>query len=124
MPFVCRIRMIWPAISLCGTIKNGLLSLKGEGHLDLKAFQKSQGLRRLSLASPADLAAFLQLAPGSVTPFGLLNDARHRVEFFLDRRFLEGAGRIGIHPNENTATVWLAARDLLRLLEEQGPLSM
>ena len=98
----------------------GLLSLKGEGHLDLKAFQRSQGLRRLSLASPADLAAFLQLPPGSVTPFGLLNDARHRVEFFLDRRFLEGAGRIGIHPNENTATVWLAARDLLRLLEEQG----
>ena len=98
----------------------GLITVKGEGRLDLKAFQKEQGTRRLSLASPADLASFLQLAPGSVTPFGLLNDAGHRVEFFLDRRFLEGAGRIGIHPNENTATVYLAARDLLRLLEKKG----
>lgn len=53
----------------------GLITVKGEGRLDLKAFQKEQGTRRLSLASPADLASFLQLAPGSVTPFGLLNDA-------------------------------------------------
>lgn len=98
----------------------GLITMKGEGRLDLKAFQQEQGIRRLSLASPADLAAFLQLAPGSVTPFGLLNDAAHRVEFFLDRRFLEGTGRIGVHPNENTATVYLAARDLLRLLEKKG----
>lgn len=98
----------------------GLLTMKGEGRLDLKAFQREQGTRRLSLASPAELASFLQLAPGSVTPFGLLNDAGHRAEFFLDRRFLEGAGRIGVHPNENTATVYLAAGDLLRLLEEQG----
>ena len=98
----------------------GLVSLKGEGHLDLKTIRKEQGLRRLSLASPADLFSFFRLTPGSVTPFGLLNDTGHRVEFFLDRRFLEGPGRIGVHPNENTATVWLSAEDLLRLLEEQG----
>ena len=62
----------------------------------------------------------LGLIPGAVTPLGLLNDREHRVTFFLDRSFLEGSSLIGVHPNDNTATVWLKVRDLLRLLEENG----
>jgi Ala-tRNA(Pro) deacylase len=62
--------------------------------------------------------ARLHLAPGSVTPLGLLNDPDRSVQFYLDRDF-EG-GRIGVHPNDNTATVWLSTRDLLDLLREHG----
>ena len=40
--------------------------------------------------------------------------------FCQDRPLLEGSGRIGVHPNDNTATVWLKTQDLLRLLEENG----
>ena len=40
------------------------------------------------------------------------------MQFYLDRDF-EG-GRIGLHPNDNTATVWLSTRDLLDLLREHG----
>ena len=63
-----------------------------------------------------ELEAILALKPGSVMPFGLLNDEDGKVHFFLDGDFLEGSGPVGVHPNENTATVWLKAEDLLEII--------
>ena len=42
------------------------------------------------------------------------------VTTWLDKSFLDASGLIGVHPNDNTATVWLKTQDLLRLLEENG----
>ena len=61
----------------------------------------------LTFASDQDLMDMLGLIPGAVTPLGLLNDREHKVTFWLDKSFLEGSGLIGVHPNDNTATVWL-----------------
>ena len=97
-----------------------LITVKGNKRVDLKEFRKSHGIRQLSFASAEDLMRFLNLTPGSVTPLGLLNDAEHKVKFFLDKDFLEPPGMIGIHPNENTATVWLKTADLLKLIRENG----
>ena len=55
-----------------------------------------------------------------MSPFGLLNDAEHAVNFYLDKQFTKNGGIIGIHPNDNTATVWLKAEDLIKLIEEDG----
>ena len=97
-----------------------LITVKGNKRVDLKEFRKSHGIRQLSFASAEDLMRFLNLTPGSVTPLGLLNDAEHKVKFFLDKDFLEPPGMIGIHPNENTATVWLKTADLINLIRENG----
>ena len=61
-----------------------------------------------------------ELVPGAVTPFGLLTDGQRRVTLYLDRTFLDGPGLIGAHPNDNTATVWIRAEDLLDILRERG----
>lgn len=66
------------------------------------------------------LRALLGLTPGSVTPPGVLNDTERRVHVFLDAAFLEPPARIGVHPNDNTATVWLHTKDLIALIEEHG----
>ena len=95
-----------------------LITVKGDKRVDLKAFRKAHGLRNLSFASPDELAALLALTPGSVTPLGLLNDAECRVQLFLDAEF--GGQIIGIHPNDNTATVWLSADALVSLLRAHG----
>lgn len=29
-------------------------------------------------------------------------------------------GKIGVHPNDNTATIWMRTDDLLRLIRENG----
>lgn len=95
-----------------------LITVPGEKRVDLKVFQKQQGLRKLSFGSSEDLLSLLALSPGSVTPLGLLNDKDHRVELYLDSFFRNRL--ICVHPNDNTATVCLQANDLVRLLTQQG----
>ena len=93
-----------------------LITAKEDRRIDLKAFQEQFGTRKLSFASENDLNTILGLAKGSVTPFGLLNDEERKVRFFLDKD-LE---IMGIHPMENTATVWIAAEDLIGMIKEHG----
>ena len=42
----------------------------------------------------------------------------HRVQLFLDAEF--GGQTIGVHPNDNTATVWMKTQDLIHLLRDYG----
>ncbi len=95
-----------------------LITVKGDKRVDLKEFRKQQGLRALSFASAEDLLAIMQLTPGSVSPLGLLNDAEHRVHFYLDAEFT--GNKIGVHPNDNTATVWMQTDDLMEIIQTHG----
>mgnify|MGYP000054877908 CR=1 FL=1 len=52
---------------------------------------------------------------GSVTPFALMNDTEHAVEFFIDKN-LSRCKSMGIHPLENTATVFISFKDLDKFL--------
>lgn len=97
-----------------------LVSVKGEKRVDLKAFRRNNGTRRLTFADDADLKNILGLVPGSVSPLGLLNDAAHSVLLFLDRDFMQAPSLIGIHPNDNTATIFLRTTDLVQLIESSG----
>lgn len=97
-----------------------LITVKGNKRVDLKEFRRANGTRPLTFASEEDLFAVLKLTPGSVTPFGLLNDDECRAEFCLDAAFLDGQGLIGCHPNDNTATVWMNVRELISLIEQHG----
>ena len=97
-----------------------LITVRGDKRVNLKDLRRAHGTRPLTFASPDELLQFLKLTPGSVTPLGLLNDPDHSVQFFLDEEFLLPPGRIGVHPNDNTATVWLHTEELLRLLKEYG----
>lgn len=95
-----------------------LITVMGDKRVNLKEFRKAHGLRSLSFASADELMDILNLTPGSVTPLGLINDAEHKVKFYIDAAFKEGL--MGIHPNDNTATVWINAEDLVRLISDLG----
>ena len=97
-----------------------LLVVKGDRRVDWKAFRRQHQTRPLSFASEEELMQCLGLTPGSVTPFGVLNDNGYRVTVFLDDYFVQPPGRIGVHPNTNTAAVWLSSEDLMRVLREHG----
>ena len=92
-----------------------LITVKEDRQVNLKAFRKAHGLKNLSFASPEDLKAILDLTPGSVTPLGALNDGSVQVVWYLDAALADGL--IGVHPNDNTATVWVQAADLVKLLK-------
>jgi Ala-tRNA(Pro) deacylase len=95
-----------------------LVVVPHEKRVELKSFSEKIGSTRLSFASENDLNAILGLEKGSVTPFGILNDADRRVQVILDKAF-EGK-RICVHPNENTASVWLDTSDLVAIIKSHG----
>ena len=72
-------------------------------------------LRSLSFASADELREILRLETGAVTPLALLNAPD--VTLYLDEALL--GSRIAVHPNTNTATVWLQTADLVNLLRTQ-----
>ena len=96
-----------------------LVILRGSRSVDMKALQPLLESSKLSFASEDRLKKYLNLERGSVTPFGLLNDAGHVVEVFIDKG-LEGAPAVGFHPNENTATVFLPMAEVIRIIQEHG----
>ena len=96
-----------------------LVCLPDEKNVSLQEIQERLGSRRLSFASEKDLQSMLGLIPGAVTPLGALNDTERRVEVALDQAIVD-AGRVTVHPCDNTATVLLATTDLLALLRRHG----
>ena len=97
-----------------------LITVKGDKKINLKEFKEKNNTRTLSFASETDLMSIMNLIAGSVTPFGLLNDKELKVQFYVDKEFMYGSHIIGVHPNENTATVWLKVEDLIEIIKEHG----
>ncbi len=97
-----------------------LITVQGSKRVNLKEFRRNNGTRPLSFASEEELKEHMDLLPGAVTPLGILNNEVCSVQFFLDKAFLEEPGLVGVHPNENTATIWMKTRDLVQLIEEHG----
>ena len=73
--------------------------------VDLKSLGRQLGAGNLSFASEERLEKYLGLKQGSVSPFGLMNDKN-----------LSKCKSLGIHPLENTATVFLSFKDLDKFL--------
>lgn len=86
---------------------------------DIQKMAKALGDDRLSFGSPERLAANLGVTPGSVSPFGLVNDHAHAVQVVVDAD-LRKADRLIFHPNINTASLAIAAADLERFLGACG----
>lgn len=88
----------------------------------LKATLQAQGLPscgKLSFASPERMMKYLGLEPGSVSPFGLINDEESHVHLFLDET-LQSAATLSFHPNDCRATVVIERGEFERYLATLG----
>ena len=74
---------------------------------------------KLSFASEQRMERWLGLKPGSVSPFGLINDTENHVHLFLDSK-LRDYPSLSFHPNDNRATVVIELKEFLRYLEKVG----
>lgn len=87
--------------------------------IQLRYWAKKLSAPELRFAQPAALQEILQVEPGSVTPFALINDASHQVNVILDNALFNHK-IIGFHPLRNTATVLLRPQDLLKFISSTG----
>ena len=119
----------WAAIDATHCKNLFLRNQKGDRHYlvvvvatkkaDLRAVADQIGDGKLSFGSPERLMKHLGLTPGSVSPFGLINDHAHGVRVVLDRD-LAAAVRLSFHPNINTVTYTVAAAGFARFLAACG----
>lgn len=88
----------------------------------LKTLLQSQGIAspgKLSFASPDRMMKYLGLEPGSVSPFGLINDTENHVHLFLDTNLKE-AETLSFHPNDCKGTVVISRKDFELYLKIVG----
>ena len=62
---------------------------------------------------------YLGLEPGSVSPFGLINDTDQHVILFLDD-CLQQAEKLSFHPNDCRATVVISREMFEKYLQIKG----
>lgn len=101
--------------------KGGLWLVVVRAHLrvDLPALAKQLAAPRFSFGSAELLIATLGIAPGSVTPFALMNDAAHKVRVVLDAEMLKSAP-VNFHPLRNDRTSAISPEDLVRFITASG----
>jgi Ala-tRNA(Pro) deacylase len=91
-----------------------------EAAIDLKGLHRLLGATgRFSFGSADLLEEVLGVTPGSVTPFGAMNDQNSRVNVVLDTGLMRH-DVINAHPLVNTKTTSLASQDLIKFLEATG----
>ncbi len=96
-----------------------LLVVESDRPVNLAEIKGRLGESSLSFASPERLQKYLGLTPGSVSPFGLINDKENAVVVIVDRGLLRHEV-LNYHPNVNTATLAVSREDFQRFLAECG----
>jgi Ala-tRNA(Pro) deacylase len=88
--------------------------------IDLKGLHRVLGANgRFSFGSADLLREVWGVEPGSVTPFGAVNDTDGRVTVVLDAAMME-YDTLNYHPLLNTMTTTIARDDLVKFLEATG----
>ena len=98
--------------------KHYLVVCPEEAKVDLADLATQLMSTKLSFASAERLAKYLNVVQGCVSPLGVINDANHEVVVAFDKK-LQG-GRMGVHPNDNTATLWAATADIEKGIKALG----
>lgn len=96
-----------------------LVLLDCDADMDIHSIEKQLHQGKLSFASPERMMKYLGVKPGSVTPFGLINDAERHVIVFIDET-LQQAERVSFHPCVNTASLMIRRDDLIKFINHQG----
>ncbi|MCQ2332904.1 MAG: prolyl-tRNA synthetase associated domain-containing protein [Paludibacteraceae bacterium] len=96
-----------------------LVLLDCDADMDIHSIEKQLHQGKLSFASPERMMKYLGVKPGSVTPFGLINDVEHHVIVFIDET-LQQAERVSFHPCVNTASLMIRRDDLIKFINHHG----
>lgn len=96
-----------------------LVILPANKRADLTEIAAIVDEKKLSFASAERLKEKLGIEPGSVSPFGLINDEKKQVEVFVDQQ-VYNSELVSFHPNRNTASLELSGEMFRKYLQSIG----
>jgi len=96
-----------------------LVLMPGDKRADINRLEKQIGSARLSFGKPELLMEVMGLTPGSVTPFGLLNDTQKRITVVLDGALVRSES-VNFHPLHNAASTTIRTEDLVKFIKTLG----
>lgn len=96
-----------------------LVGAREHVRVDLNALAKQLDAARFSFGAADLLVEVLGVPPGSVTPFALMNDSKHRVRVVLDEGML-ALDPLNFHPLRNDRTTAISAGDLVKFIRATG----
>jgi len=96
-----------------------LVLLPCDSTLAIRDLEQRLKQGKLTFASEERLMKHLKLTPGSVTPFGLINDVANHVIVFIDQQ-IQQSEFVSFHPNINTASLIIRKDDFVKFLNAVG----
>lgn len=99
-----------------------LVILTGERQMDSKYFKSLTGWGKIRFANEDELFEKMQLRPGSVSPYGLINNQNRDIVVVVERAITNAPDNeiINFHPNRNTATISMRKEQFIKYLMSLG----
>ena len=96
-----------------------LVIIDDEKRLDMDIFKEIVEENRIKMASAETLNDKMMLLPGTVSPFGLLNNRDKDIQVYFDQEIVSEE-RMCFHPNTNEKTIFVNTEDLFTFLKAIG----
>ena len=87
--------------------------------LDMKAFGELVETKGIKMASEESLMEKMMLPAGTVSVFGLINNAKHDIQVYFDEEIMSEE-ILTFHPNRNDITLFVKTPDVLKFLDTLG----
>ena len=87
--------------------------------LDMDVFKEFVEEKQIKMASAETLNDKMMLLPGTVSPFGLLNNEDKDIQVYVDQEIVSEE-RMSFHPNTNEKTIFINTQDLFTFLKAIG----
>ena len=84
--------------------------------LDMDVFKEIVEENRIKMASAETLNDKMMLLPGTVSPFGLLNNRDKDIQVYFDQEIVSEE-RMCFHPNTNEKPIFINTQDLFTFLK-------
>ena len=93
-----------------------LIVLNFDNNTSISELRKTLNAKKLSFAKPEELKQKLKLTPGSVSPFGLINDKTHEIILVINQKVWDSK-TVSFHPNINTSTLELEKQEFHKIIK-------
>jgi Ala-tRNA(Pro) deacylase len=92
-----------------------LVIMPASERLDMRSLEKKLEIKKVVFGKEEELLDILKLAPGAVSPLGLINDSKRLTRVVIDAE-VWNADLVSFHPNINTESIVLKIEEFRKMI--------